>query len=191
MNIQHVRRLAIALVGGCGLFVAVGASAEEPKCPDTSKVRSGTDFCASENVMKNFPTIAFCESPDERQRKVCPVEWIESMWALQKQGSIDPYQREVEAMVLALEERKAAQENPDGGVRRGESEESLRKRLCIRGHQISAELIPRLKSWRHSSAGKYAVATIAEADRTLKDALALEPYCKPPADAGAEAGAKR
>lgn len=180
-----------------GVVVATRANAEQPKCPDTSKVKSGTDFCASENVSANFPSVAFCESPDDRYRKVCPKEWVESMWALSKQGNIDPWQNEIDNVQLVLDARRdptpereeAVNNNPAARARSRDTDAALHRTICFRSRDIVVWIEPRLRGWKSASGGKWAVETIKEADGRLKAANALEAtHCKfkEPADAGAD-----
>jgi hypothetical protein len=173
------------------VLTAATASADAPKCPDTSKVRSGTEFCAPENSETNFPSapIAYCPSARERREKVCPKESIEAYWELEKQGSIDGYRAEVDAILLVLESRRAPSPerdeavngNPSARARSRDDEATLHQVLCIRGHQILANLEPRYASWRRMSAGKWALDSLKEADATVKFARDLEKYCAGPA----------
>lgn len=190
---RHMWRGAVVVM--VVVAVSTGASAEKPSCPDTSKVQSGTDHCASENVMKNFPTVAFCESPDERYRKVCPKEWVESGWESSKQGNIDPWQSEIDAILLVLAARanpsperdEAVNNSPAAKGHSRDSDETLHKVVCIRSRSITNWIEPRLRGWRAASAGKWAVETIREADARLRAANALEAHCKyKPSDAGTE-----
>ncbi len=186
--------IGFVLATGFGSLVA---AADTPKCPDATKVRSGTEFCAPENQLANFPSVAYCTSGDDRYRSVCPTEWIDVMWLGHKQSTLSGYQSEVDEALAEVNGRKTRSQrtdNPDGdaaapGRFARDSDSRLREILCMRGRQIASDLTMRLQEWRMYSAKKYALASIAEADGVLKAANRLEVFCK--LVGNADAGASR